>query len=566
MPGLVERYRKTGKIGRTSTLARARAKVRIVVATRFGPESRRPGWTPGPAHGGCVYRPSLSGKVAFAQLAQMIVFSAALFLILGTTARLFDQAAVISDRLSPAVEDLGRAESQLVSIMDLLESGAAGDASRAEAILHRDRPFRGLATAAETLASLAEDPDQARELKVRLQRAHDILVAPVSPGDKSPLDSESVINSIRSRMDAAAGDPVAVLSAATELRRAIHPVRLAAGHAAREATLAKKDADREMTFQRSRLWTSILVMSIGALVLAVLFLLLAIRAMKPIGDIAIAVKRLAAGDLSPVRVDGSREIADTADALNQMAAALSARRAAEAVEKEREVRTERLAVVGRMASAVAHEIRNPLNSISLNVDLLADMIEEPGKYGEKGRQVIHAVQREVDRLNEITEDYLQFGRMPKAMIGPCNVTTMARETCAFMAREFEERRVSVTIDSFDDGVKAMSDEGQLRQALVNILRNSIEAMPDGGAITISVQPVRGDRVNLSVTDTGPGISQAQMGRLFEPFATTKPGGTGLGLAFVQQVVTESGGAVDVRSAEGRGTTVNMVLVRDGGRA
>lgn len=512
-----------------------------------------------------MYRPSLSGKVAFAQLAQMIVFSAALFLILGTTARLFDQAAIMSDRLSPAVEELGRAESQLAAVMDLLESGTAGDAARAEAILHRDRPFRGLTSAAGVLASLAEDPALGRDMRVRLQRAHDVLVAPGSTGDSSPLDSEVAVNSIRARLDAAAGDPVAISTTAAELRRAIHPARLAAGHSAREATLAKKDADRDMTFQRSRLWTSILVMSIGALALAVLFLLLAIRAMKPIGDIAIAVKRLAAGDLSPVRVRGSREIADTADALNQMAAALSARRAAEAVEKEREVRTERLAVVGRMASAVAHEIRNPLNSISLNVDLLADMIEEPGKYGEKGREVIRAVQREVDRLNEITEDYLQFGRMPKAMIGPCNVTTMARETCAFMAREFEERGVGVTVDSFDDSVKVMSDEGQLRQALVNILRNAIEAMPGGGAVTISVQQGRGDRVNLSVTDTGPGISKAQMARLFEPFATTKPGGTGLGLAFVQQVVTESGGTVDIRSVEGKGTTVNMVLARDGGR-
>lgn len=509
-----------------------------------------------------MYRPSLSGKIAFAQLAQMIVFSAALFLILGTTARLFDQTAVISEKLGPAVEALNMSEAQLASVVEFLESGAADDAARAEAILHRDRPFRALTGAAESLKELAASAEIGRDVSLKLQRAHDFLTKPPAPGERSPVESEALVNTLRARLGASAGDPVATQSAAADLRKVIHSVRLATGHAAREGTSARKDADREMTFQRSRLWTSILAMSVGALLLAVLFLLLAIRAMRPVGDIALAVKRLAAGDLSPVRIEASKEIEDTADALNQLAATLSAQRAAEAVEKEREVRTERLAVVGRMASAVAHEIRNPLNSISLNVDLLADMVESPQNHGERGREIIRAVQREVDRLNEITEDYLQFGRMPKAMIGPCSVTTVVRETRDFMAREFEEKGVVVAVESFDEDVRVLSDEGQLRQALVNILRNAVEAMPGGGSLRISVKSAKGDRVTLSVSDSGPGIAPAHMPRLFEPFATTKPGGTGLGLAFVQQVVTESGGSVSVESAEGAGTTVNIVLNRD----
>ncbi len=513
-----------------------------------------------------MYRPSLSGKVAFALLAQIIVFSIVLFLILGSTARLFDQAASVSEKLYPAVEDLARAETQLAAVVQFLDTGTPVDAARAGEILRRNRPFRILAGAARDLAELASDKAMPREAGLKLQRAGDFLTTAPEPGEKSPVVMEAPINALQAALEASSGDATATAAAAAELRKAIHPVRLAVGRAAREANAAKKDADREMTFQRSRLWTSILVMSIGALLLAVLFLLIAIRVMRPVSDIAVAVKRLAAGDLSPVRIKASREIEDTADALNRMAAALAARKAAEAAEKEREVRTERLAVVGRMASAVAHEIRNPLNSISLNVDLLADMIQDQGRHGERGREVIRAVQREVDRLNEITEDYLQFGRLPKAMIGPCNVTMVARETRDFMAREFEERHVTVSLESFDEDVRVMSDEGQLRQALVNILRNAVEAMPDGGTVSIRVGQGRGDQVTLSVSDSGPGIGREQMARLFEPFATTKPGGTGLGLAFVQQVVTESGGSVDIDSAEGRGTTVNVVLNRYAPRA
>ena len=104
----------------------------------------------------------------------------------------------------------------------------------------------------------------------------------------------------------------------------------------------------------------------------------------------------------------------------------------------------------------------------------------------------------------------------------------------------------------------LSDESQLRQALLNVLRNAVEAMPGGGAISMAVAPT-GDRAVLSVADTGCVIPQEFRSRLFEPFATTKPSGTGLGLAFVQQVAHESGGEVAIESAPGKGTTVRLTL-------
>ena len=118
----------------------------------------------------------------------------------------------------------------------------------------------------------------------------------------------------------------------------------------------------------------------------------------------------------------------------------------------------------------------------------------------------------------------------------------------------------MTIDAFDNTARVLSDEGQLRQALVNILRNSVEAMPEGGTISIRLSAVA-DGIELTIADTGQGIPDSQMARLFEPFATTKRNGTGLGLAFVQQVVTESGGKVRIESGQGKGTTVRITLAR-----
>lgn len=508
-----------------------------------------------------MYKPSLSGKIAFAQLAQMIVFSGALALILASTARLFDYDAVISERLEPAVEDLKTAETQLEMVVEFLESGSAADLGRARAILHRDQPMGRLVKASKTLGALGRNNGLARDTLIRVRRANDILEQAHAGDIAGLVEIETAVNRLNSGSPGTLQDQINASETSAALMNLIHPARVVAGHASRMAASAAKEAERELTFRRSRLWTSILAVSAGALLLSVLFLVLAIRAMRPVGGLAIAVKRMAAGDLSPVRINSSREIEDTVDALNQMAAALSARQAAEAVEKEREVRTERLAVVGRMASAVAHEIRNPLNSISLNVDLLGDMLERPGSNPEKGREVIRTVQREVDRLNEITEDYLQFGRMPRGMIGPCDVTAVIRETCTFMAREFDASGVVVKVEARSGDVRVLSDEGQLRQALVNVLRNAVEAMPGGGSVAVTVEAAGNDRIQIDIADTGHGISAAQMSRMFEPFATTKPGGTGLGLAFVQQVITESGGTVGIESTEGRGTTIRITLKR-----
>lgn len=130
----------------------------------------------------------------------------------------------------------------------------------------------------------------------------------------------------------------------------------------------------------------------------------------------------------------------------------------------------------------------------------------------------------------------------------------------FMDSEFSGAGVDVVVKSPEKPLMVVSDEAQLRQALVNLLRNAVEAMPDGGAITVEAAG-KGERAVLAVTDCGTGIPDEFRPRLFEPFATTKQRGTGLGLAFVQQVAHECGGEVDIESEVGQGTTVRLFLKR-----
>ena len=508
-----------------------------------------------------MFRLSPSARIAFAQLAQMIVFFAAIIFILGSTSRLFDKTAFLSERLEPSVEKLNRIDEQLSTATALLESARQEDLRRADRMLVRNRPIRHIRTlATQEFPALAASPDIDRETAARLLSAADFFRTAPAPGTAAAMDSEVEIDGLRIKLTGAMQDPPKARIVALELAARLQAIRTSVRNASRQTAQVTTDARHELVSRRSTLWTSILAVSIGSLILSIVFLIAAIRSTRPIGDITLAVRRLAAGDLSHVKIRASRELEETADAINHLASTFRAQREAGAVEREREVRTERLAVVGRMASAVAHEIRNPLNSISLSIDLLADFMESPEHREGRGREVIATVQREIDRLNEITEDYLQFGRMPKAVIGPCNVTAVVKETCDFMAREMREGNVAVTIDAFDNTARVLSDEGQLRQALVNILRNSVEAMPEGGTISIRLSAVA-DGIELTIADTGQGIPDSQMARLFEPFATTKRNGTGLGLGFVQQVVTESGGKVRIESGQGKGTTVRITLAR-----
>jgi signal transduction histidine kinase len=221
---------------------------------------------------------------------------------------------------------------------------------------------------------------------------------------------------------------------------------------------------------------------------------------------------------------------------------------------------ERLALVGVMSARFAHEIRNPLTSILINLDLLRDSIRDQGAESE-GEETVGAIASEVNRIQNVVNDYLRFGRKPQLARGPVVLDELLRGHLTMLAPELGQREVALVLDLDADQAVVDADGDQLWQAILNLVRNGMEAMPGGGRLTITTCSA-GERVTCTVTDTGVGMAPEVQADMFRPFYSTKRGGTGLGMPFVRQVVTEHGATLACRSEPGRGTsfTISLSLV------
>jgi two-component system sensor histidine kinase PilS (NtrC family) len=219
-------------------------------------------------------------------------------------------------------------------------------------------------------------------------------------------------------------------------------------------------------------------------------------------------------------------------------------------------RSERLASIGRLASGIAHEIRNPLASISGSVEMLR---RSPGADGES-RQLVDIAVREVDRLNRLITDLLEYARPRPEEKEPLDLAEIAGEIAK--AFEYEKRSTDIQVTvNIEPNVGIEGAASQMRQVLWNLLRNAVEAMPQGGAVQIRVARAelagRTTTTVLSVSDTGVGIAEEDQDQIFEPFFSKKSGGTGLGLATVARIVEDHKGHIEVTSAPGRGTEFSL---------
>jgi signal transduction histidine kinase len=217
--------------------------------------------------------------------------------------------------------------------------------------------------------------------------------------------------------------------------------------------------------------------------------------------------------------------------------------------------TERLATIGKMAAHVTHEIRNPLSSIGLNVELLE---EELGSDESEGRQLVKAIKNEVERLTQLSEQYLSVARHQPPRLEEEDLGEVVSEASDFMRRDLERHGVETRIDISPDLPSVRVDEAQLKQALFNLLRNAREAMAEGGIVQVSVEG-SDDGVDIVVDDEGAGMDEGTRAKLFEPFFTTKGHGTGLGLAITRQIVEAHGGRIACESRPERGTRFRIHL-------
>jgi signal transduction histidine kinase len=215
---------------------------------------------------------------------------------------------------------------------------------------------------------------------------------------------------------------------------------------------------------------------------------------------------------------------------------------------------ERMATVGRLSLKVAHEVRNPIAAIELNAEMLQDIVRvHSGADMEEATGLVAAIRDQVTTLDALTEEYLAFARFPKPHFEDESINHLIEELAAFVRPVAIRQGLAIHVAT-DPAVPMMEiDRALMRQAIHNLVKNAMEALSRGGALTIESR-CDGDAVEIAVSDTGGGITLEIGQRLFEPFFTTKPQGTGLGLSITRQIIEEHGGELRWRNREGTGAT------------
>ena len=278
----------------------------------------------------------------------------------------------------------------------------------------------------------------------------------------------------------------------------------------------------------------------------------------PINNLADGVRRVADGDLSvtfPVKTGD--EIGELAKNFNEMVAKLRER---ELLEK-RLYEAEHLSRVGQLASGIAHEIRNPLNYISLAVDHLKSEFQAacPDR-GERFVSIADKIKEEVRRANYMVVNFMNFGRPLKLRVAEISYSELIDKALPLLREKLAEQRVAVRTAIPADLPPLRADGEMLRNCIFNFVTNAAQAMPDGGTVTLGASCDREqNRFLLTFSDEGCGIREEDLPKIFQPWYTSREAGIGLGLAITERIIREHGGEIGVASTPGAGTTFTVAL-------
>ena len=226
-------------------------------------------------------------------------------------------------------------------------------------------------------------------------------------------------------------------------------------------------------------------------------------------------------------------------------------------------RAENLASLTTVAAGVAHEIKNPLGSISIHLQLMRKVLDKkraaaPDPSGEQLLKYIGVLNEEVERMNKIVVDFLFAVRPMTLDLRQGDINTLLKELIEFVRHELEQSYIGCVLE-FDETLPPVyMDERYMKQALLNLIRNAQAAMPDGGVLTVSTA-FADNEIRVNVIDTGVGINAENLSKIFEPYYTTKESGTGLGLTIVFKIIKEHRGEINVQSREGEGTCFTITL-------
>lgn len=217
------------------------------------------------------------------------------------------------------------------------------------------------------------------------------------------------------------------------------------------------------------------------------------------------------------------------------------------------------AALEQLTRRMAHELRDPLNSLGLNLELLEDECENlPAESREEAAEITSLLKKQVKRLTEIVESYRELGKMPPLNLAETNVEKIVTDLAHFFKGEASSKGIVINVECDENVPSILVDANYIREAILNLMRNAIEAMPKGGNLTIRLTAENG-QVFIQVKDTGIGIEKERQKMILDWAYTTKPNGSGVGLPLVKQIIQQHGGSLHLESELQKGTTFTLQL-------
>ncbi len=299
----------------------------------------------------------------------------------------------------------------------------------------------------------------------------------------------------------------------------------------------------------------------GALFVAVLVaIFLSEAVLRPIHVIQSSLTRLGRGELGVTLDLREAEVQDLRGIFDTVSAQLRRLPTGGAASRELAQLSKRITALGRLTAGVAHEVKNPLNAMTIHLELLRQKIEN-GSTAADVRSHIDIIDHEIKRLDAVVQGFLKFARPEDMRIERVSLAAIAADVAQSIRAEAEAGRVAVDATTADRSIEVEADPAMLRQALLNLAMNALQAMPHGGTLRFSTEASRDGRALLKVRDTGTGIPADQLARVFDLYFTTKAGGSGIGLSMVFRTVQLHDGDIDVESTPGTGTVFTIALPR-----
>ena len=330
-----------------------------------------------------------------------------------------------------------------------------------------------------------------------------------------------------------------------------------------ETNLSLESVDRELATQQSQLARFTLLALVLISIASVAFVFLVVH--RRVRALKTGTKRVAGGELSYRLETGSRdELGELAESFNKMTAELEKARR-ELIERTQNslIQSEKMASLGKLAATVAHELNNPLFGILTYARLANKQVRGSDLAPEDRERLtekLSVIERESRRSGDIVRNLLAFARQAPHKVAAYNLNTIIERAIAVVRHRLELQAIEVSLQLDPQLPEIVCDEGQIQQVMLVLVVNAIEAMPNGGALTV-VSSLRDGAASMKVQDTGGGIPPDVMPHIFEPFFTTKAdtNGSGLGLAIAHGIVAQHGGEITVDSEPGKGTAFNIAI-------